>query len=297
MIGGAQFVIPAILFVGSWQEMAHGPIAYAAFWRKADLLFNSFDNYDRAFDVACFALFIGLIGGLAVTGRLRIAPRLGWAVVVVAIAYLLLPSQLYGGSGADHRLPTALLLLLVAACRSCFASRRAAVAVAVAAAVVFAVRLALIEQTWKRAATIYEADLAGIDMLPQGAKLAVAYPTRALNFAPIPEVHLAALAIARREAFVPTLFALPAQQPVLARPASATLAETASPEQLWTAFVGAEAAASAGPAALQQYDYIVFTDTRPIHVAKRQCLAPVFSRATFQIFEIRRSECNDPSGG
>lgn len=297
-IAAVQFVVPAGLFLGSWQAMAHGPIAYAALWRKVDLLFSSFDNYDRAFDIACFTLFLGLIGGLAVTRRLRIVPRLGWAVGAVFAAYLLLPSQMYGGSGADHRLPTPLFLLLVASCVPRFPSRRAAATVAAVAASVLVARLAVIEYVWLRADRVYSADLAGIDLLPQGAKLAMSYPASALNFVPVPEVHLAAMAIARREAFVPTLFALPAQQPVRARPPYASLAEAAQPEQLWAAFVAGDTAAMADClAALQQYDYIVFTDNRLIHLARTQCLAPAFTRPTFQIFAIlHRPDCKNANG-
>ena len=123
-IAGAQFAIPAVLFFAYWHPAAAGGISYAAFWRKADLLFSVFDNYDRAFDIVCFALFLGLIGWLAATRRLRLAPRLAGAAGLVFAAYLLLPSQIYSGSGADHRLPVAMFLLLIAASAAEFPNRR-----------------------------------------------------------------------------------------------------------------------------------------------------------------------------
>ncbi len=289
-IAGPQWLIPAALFLCSWQDTAGGPISYAGFLRKADLLFGVFDNYNRAFDISCFALFLGLIGWLAVTRRLCMTPRLGWAAGVGFAVYLLLPSQMYGGSAADHRLPTAVFPLLVASCAPRFPSRRTAVAIGVAAASVVVLRVAVIELVWHRADLVYSADLAGIDMLPRGTRLAVAHPASAVNFVPIPEVHFAALAIARREAFVPTLFALPAQQPVVLRPPYAALAEAAQPERLWAAFVGSEPSESGDPvAALQQYDYIAFTDNRPVHVPPNRCLGPVFEQATFQIFAVVRA--------
>src|SRR5205085_9775505 len=49
-IAGAQFAIPAVLFLGYWHPAAAGGVSYAAFSGKADLLFSVFDNYDRAFD-------------------------------------------------------------------------------------------------------------------------------------------------------------------------------------------------------------------------------------------------------
>src|SRR5207237_4858134 len=132
-----------------------GGISYAAFWRKADLLFSVFDNYVRAFDIVCFALFTGLIGWLAATRRLRLAPRLAGAASLVFAAYLLLPSQIYGGSGADHRLPVAMFLLLIAASAAEFPNRRTAAAIGTAAAVLLFARMAVREYGWLRAGRAY----------------------------------------------------------------------------------------------------------------------------------------------
>jgi hypothetical protein len=298
-MAGVQFLVPAALFLGSWEDRARGPLSYAGVWRKADLLFSPFDNYNRAFDIVCFVLFLVLICWLAAAGRLRLMPRLGWAAGVVFTIYLLLPSQMYGGSGADHRVPTALFMLLVASCAPCFPSRRAAIAVSIVAASVLIARLTIIEQVWLRADRVYSADLAGLDMLPPGITLAVAYPAGAVNFVAVPETHLAALAIARREAFVPTLFALPAQQPVLQRPPYAAVAEAAQPERLWAGFTGSDAAVGAHLlAVLEQYDYIAFIDNRPIHVQPSRCLETIFEQPTFQIFAIiHEPNCGSPRGG
>jgi hypothetical protein len=282
-----QFLLPAVLFFGFWQRTAQGPISYGDFIRKADLLFGVFDNYNRGFDIICFAMFLGLLGWLAVTGRLRLMPRLGWALGVVFAAYLLLPSQMYGGSGTDHRLPTALLLLLLASSTPRFPSRRAAVTAGIIAASVLVVRLASIEYVWRRADRIYAADIAGIDMLPSGAKLAVAYPNSAVNFVPIPEIHIAALAIARREAFVPTLFAIPAQQPVRLRPPYAALAEATQPQSIWTGVAGRDATEiTRTRSQVEQYDYVAVISTNRVNVSANPCLTSVFEQPTFQILAV-----------
>src|SRR5207302_10789903 len=82
-----QFVIPAAIVLGSWSGVSEAGISYAAWWRKADLLFSVFDNYSRPFDVACFALLLMLFGGLAWHRRLHLAPRLQPAVALVLLAY------------------------------------------------------------------------------------------------------------------------------------------------------------------------------------------------------------------
>ncbi len=286
-IGLPQFVAPAALWLGVRHDAPSGTISYAALWRKADLLFSVFDNYNRAFDVVCFALFLALIGGLLWTRRLGLAPRLAAAAGMVFAVYLLLPSQIYGGSGADHRLPTAFFLLLVAASAPRFPSPRVAAAVGVVAALVLVVRLAMIERVWRAADRVYSADLTGIDALPQGSKLAIAHPADLFHVGPIPEVHLAVLAIARREVFVPTLFAIEGQQPVALKPAFAALADAAQPQRLWAILMGTQTADRAIlPGGLEQFDFVALIDKRPIRLPPHRCLAPVFVQPTFQIYAI-----------
>jgi hypothetical protein len=298
-IVGAQFAIPAVLFLGYWHPAAAGGIRYAAFWRKADLLFSVFDNYDRAFDIVCFALFLGLIGWLAATRRLRLAPRLAGAAGLVFAAYLLLPSQIYGGSGADHRLPVAMFLLVIASSAVEFPDRRRAAAIGAAAAALMVARMAAIEYVWLRADHIYSADLAGIDMLPRGAKLAVAYPASAVNFAPVPEVHLAVLAVARREAFVPTLFANEGQQPIALKSPYDVLADAAPAPELWAVVALGGDAAKPGQVlkALQQYDFVAVTGDQPSDVSPTRCLRLLFKQPTFEIFTVLHdASCGSPEG-
>jgi hypothetical protein len=286
-----QFVVPVAVVFGSWQAGSAGGISYAAWWRKADLLFSVFDNYSRPFDIACFVLLLILLGGLAWCRRLHLAPRLLPAIALVFAAYLLLPSQLLSGSGADHRIPVALFVLLVASAAPRFPSRRTALLVGGAAAVVLLARVAVIEAVWLKADGVYTADIAGLDALPVGAKLAVAYPPGAVNATPIPEVHLATLAVWRRAAFVPTLFAFPGQQPVALNPPYDALAAAATPFELWSALATGDADAPPQVSAtLARYDAIVFTNRNRFQVPPHRCLWPVLEQPTFQIFAIWHAE-------
>jgi hypothetical protein len=293
-----QFVAPAVLWFGLRHDAPSSTVSYAGFWRKADLLFSVFDNYNRAFDIFCFALFLALIGWLIWTRRLGLAPRLAAAAGIVFAAYLVLPSQIHGGSGADHRLPTAFFLQLVAASAPNFPSARFAKAVGVIAALVLVARLGMIERVWRDADRVYSADLAAIDALPQGSKIAIAHPADLFHVVPIPEVHLALLAIPRRAAFVPTLFAIAGQQPVALKPAFAALADAAPPQPLWGILTVAQSADRAPlPAVLEQFDFVAIVDKRPVHLPPHRCLAPVSVQPTFQIYSISHSsECAGPDG-
>jgi hypothetical protein len=297
-IAGAQFAIPVVLFLDYWRP-ATGGISHAAFWRKADLLFSVFDNYNRVFDIVCFAAFVGLLAWLATVQRLRLAPRLASAAGVVFAAYLLLPSQIYGGSGTDHRLPLALFLLLIAASAPEFPNRRTVAAIGVATAVLLVVRLAYIEYFWLQANHVYSADLAGLDMLPRGAKLAVAYPASAVNFTSVPEVHLALLAVARREAFVPTLFSYEGQQPVALRSPYAELANAATPQDFWAVvWASRDTAETEGPRkVLQQYDFVAVAGAGAPDRPPARCLGPFFKQPNFEILAVLHGGgCGNPGG-
>ena len=297
-VAAPQFVVPAAVWFGMRHDAPSGTLSYPGLWRKADLLFSVFDNYDRALDLVSFAMFVALIGGLVWARRLNMGPRLATSAGIVFAAYLLLPSQMYGGSGADHRLPIAFFLLLIATTAPCFASRRIAAAVGTVAASILVIRLSVVERVWREADRIYSADLGGINALPRGSKLAIAQPPNLFHVVPVPEVHLPVLAIPRRDAFVPSLFAIPGQQPVALKPAFATIAEAAQPQRLWAILSGGEAAdRDSLPAVLEEFDFVVFTDKRPIHLPSNRCLAPFFARPTFQIFRVVHDlNCARPPG-
>jgi hypothetical protein len=281
----AIFVIPAALLLRWGRQTGDGGIDYAWFPRKLDLLFSVFDNYHRGFDIACFALFAGSLIWLGCTRRLGLTPRLGSAAGLLFIAYLALPSRIYGGSGLDHRLPLALFLLLIAASAPVFPSRRAAVAVGTAAALLLVLRIAVIEHVWLRADRIYSVDLAGIDRLPSGLRLAVAFPADAIHAGAVPEVHLAAMAVIRRDAFVPTLFAQDGQQPLALRPVWAAIAAAAQPPLLWAALT--DAAARPPPPALAPFDAVAIIGRGPVHEPPGCGLRRLFAAPTFRIFAVR----------
>lgn len=290
-IAVAPLAIPAALFFELWQPHAEGGMNYAAFSRKADLLFSVFDNYNRPFDIACFAVALVTLLTLAAWRRLGLAPRMRGAVWLLFVAYLALPSQLFSGSGADHRVPLAMFLLLIAGSAPSPGSRTGRV-LAVAAALLFVVRLGAIEHVWLRSDSVYRADLDAIDALPPGVKLAAAYPARAINVVKVPEVHLPTLAIARRDGFVPTLFTYASQQPIAVRADVADLADKLQPADLWHAFAEADAPQRrALLPLLTRMDYIVFTGVPDMRLPADPCLAPVFNGPSFKIFRIEG--CSD----
>jgi hypothetical protein len=156
---------------------------------------------------------------------------------------------------------------------------------------IFAARIGVIEAVWLKADKIYAADIGVIDGLPEGAKLAVAFPSGEVNANGIPELHVATLAVAQREAFVPTIFAYVTQQPLVLRPPYAALAEATSPAALWAGFVGGDGAARAEiTPVLRNYDFVVFADREPFTVPPLPCLRAMPSTPYFQLFALRHDE-------
>jgi hypothetical protein len=285
----AQFIIPAVLLLDWHQQAADRGISYAG-WRKFDLFFSIFDNYSRSFDIGCFALFAGGLIWLACRGQLGLNPRLGSAAGLLFAAYLAAPSRIYGGSGLDHRLPLAFFLLVIAGSAPRLALRHAQVVVA-ATALLFALRIIVIERVWLQADQIYSADLAAIDALPGGARLAVAYPPDMIHVVALPQLHLPAMAVVRRNAFVPTLFAVPGQQPLALRPPWAAVADAAQPPVLWAALTGA-VPAPALPPVLAQFDDVAFVGRGHVQGPLSHCLVPVAAAPAFRIFAVRHgSSC------
>jgi len=281
-------ILPVLLFLIAWHPAESGGIQFARIWRKADMLFSVFDNYSRPFDIVGFAGIVILLLWLGFTRRLGLGTRLGIAAGLLAIIYVTLPSQLFSGSGADHRLPLALFLLLIAG-----SAPRIPSWIGGALFLLLLLRLSAIERVWLESNPIYRADIAAIDQLPRGVKLAVAFPAGAINSTPIPEIHLPTLAAGDPDGLVPTLFTYEGQQPIALTPLGAGLTKDLSPDALWQGFVlGNKADRIRLLPALQAMDYLAVTGAADTHVPDDRCLVPVFRRPSFQLFRIEADACS-----
>ncbi len=255
--------------------------------RKLDLLFNVFDAYSRPADIACFA--VAVLGmGLAFWRRwVRLAPGIAAVLAVLALIYLLMPSTLFGATSADHRLPLAMALLLIGG--SAWQApqhtvQRAFLGVGLA---MLLLRLGMVAASWQASGRVYADILPGLDLLPEGGCLAVAYPGEDIHAEATPLVHLPVLAIARREAFVPSLFTYASQQPVAFTPDYRQLANHLSADLLWSHFVVGDRPLEGPEAlALAKCGTIAFSGRRPFDLSVKTGLEPVFVSPRFQIYRL-----------
>ncbi len=296
LVIGALPFLPVLAMMAIFHGAAEGGIVFGKPWRKFDLLFSIFDDYSRPFDVFCFALTVGA-AGLAFSRRwIRLAPELAFPLAFLGLAYLALPSQLWSASGADHRLP--LVLALVVAAGSCWAVDRPRLERGYlgGAALLFLVRLGVVAVHWHGDGRIYDELLAGMDRIPPGSLVGVAYPDGAVNVSTTPLVHLPTLEIARRQAFIPTLFAEATQQPIALRPPYDALAAACPPELLWEHYVDGQALDAIPRTACARFDFVVLLDRRPLPAVDSTELLPVFTAPRLQLFRLQRDTL-DPANG
>ena len=266
-----------------------GEIHFSRPWRKIDLLFSVFDLYSRPFDIVCFLALVTAIAWAYAQRSLALAPLMRLPLALLTLAYLVMPSQFLSASGLDRRMPLALALTLFGGSAWVATRPRLEQGLLLAAACMLLLRTGLVTSNWLASDRDYRAYAAALDGIEIGSRLAVAAPADAVNVVATPLLHLPALAAARRDAFVPTLFADPAQQPLAFTPEYRALAAASSPDLLWQSFFGGTSFPAARQA-LAAYDYIVFVGTGPFVVVD-PTMTPVFRAPRFQLYRLK------PRGG
>jgi hypothetical protein len=204
--------LPLVLFsIFSPTAGLASQFVYAGIKKRAIGLFDVFNNYTLALDVATFLLVVAAIGLGLLLRKAHLHSRMWLSLAFLVLIYCIIPSQLFGSEGADRRLVPALFLIAVCSLDWDVPSKYIIATVAV----MFLVRTGVVIKNWSAARPIYRADLELIDKVPRGAKLAVAvgelnYPQ--LNNPPL--LHLPNMAVVRREVLTNALFADKGHQPL-----------------------------------------------------------------------------------
>ena len=283
-----SLVLFATAFVPLHAATAIGSgIRFARPIRKLDLPFSVFDLYSRPFDIACFALAVIGAAFAYWRGWLRVASAAAAPLIVLALLYVVMPDTLFGATGADRRMPLAMALLLIGGSVWQTPFARQERLFLSAAFVLFALRLGVVAAMWQGSGALYADLLAGLDSLPVGAPVAVAFADAEVNVEATPLLHFPVLAIARRDAFVPTLFTYATQQPVAFTRVYGAIADQLSAGALWRFYVDGGAPLPPEVArALAQCRYITFAGRQPFTLRVGSGLQPVFISPRFQIYRL-----------
>ncbi len=287
-VAGLPFLPTLAILLLTGGGGADGAIHYGRFVRKLDLTFSVFDNYHRPVDVACFAVLVLLAAYAYARRYLVLVPSLRAPLLLLVIAFVLAPTQIMTASAVDHRMPLVIAVVLAAATTAPVLRHRTVMVIASAGLVLFVLRMGLIDVQWERAQPGYARDLAILQLVPEGGRLAVAFPAGAIASDPAPKIHLPTMAVIGRDAFVPTLFAFRGQQPVALTPEAQSLADRAEPSALWSALTGAGGAAPVALDALRDFDAVVVLDRHPFAIKPVDMLKPVAVEPDFALYRIQR---------
>jgi hypothetical protein len=232
---------------------------------------SSFINYLFPLDMVSAALVFGGIAIAVATGRLIVARRAIPALILLPPVYALLPFDLMSTSFLDERVAIMFGYLMFAATDTARTSLRVDRVLLGGIATLFAVRMAVVAETWMGERRDLAELRAVIAPVPPGATVYVtnippgeapaywnAGPRgRRLSNSLRAEYHLPALLLIERGAFWPGLFANPAQQPIRLRPEYARLAGEARGIPSHIRLVADPAAALP---ALRDFDFVLMLE-------------------------------------
>ncbi len=172
-------------------------------------------NYSDAADLLTFAVLAAVIAFGLWSGRLRIAPPMRLALIVMAVLSLFMPAVIADSDGAQLRLPVVAMLVFAAAGDWSGGSRAAVRWMAAGLVALFCLRTALVANAFmigSRFAADLDRALAGA---PRGARIGSVTLTAPQHHRIRPEwAHSVMLQVIAHDAFVPTVFAFKGQQPL-----------------------------------------------------------------------------------
>jgi hypothetical protein len=284
------FVPALVIFLATRGPSAVGDIGWSRFVRKFDLIYNIVDNYHPWFDIASFVLLVAVFVAAAVGRAITVSRVMVLPLVLLCLAQLAMPNRLFGGTGVDHRMPLVLALVLIGASDVVLRDLRRQTIVATLLTALFLARVGAIATTWIGYDRIYAPIVAAFAALPPGARLAVASPPASVHVSrnSPPMIHMASLAVVAADAFVPTLFTLPGQQPLALREPYAALASSASPEDFWAILAGGASGSDQRAAALlPQYDFVFATADPPVELGADSRLALRASFVAARLYAVR----------
>ncbi len=224
----AQFAAPLGLFAaaaptlpGSAWELGSWSV-----WAKVGGLYGVFNSGNPSQDAAFFLLLALSFGVVAPMGRICIAAGMRLPMILLGGCFLAMPGLLFGSGYADYRLPYAALLFLIAATAWTPTRPGSRRALLVAFVVLLAGRAALVSRAWADTRVEYEDAERAIAVIPEGSRVFGYVITGEPRFGDRPPLdHLITLAVIRKSAFVPSLFAFPGKHPVRLRREYQAIAE------------------------------------------------------------------------
>lgn len=212
-----QLVTPALLFLASPTAGGYKLFEYNYLLNKLISPFFLVLNYSLLLDGLTFVFIAEIIALGLITKRLTINKTMHWALGVITVTYLAMPSLFFSSSLADSRIFVGLTLLFVASTDMRLRNAAEARMLMLSLLGTFALRIAFINDHWKAANHLQDEYIHAFDKLPQGAKLLTLIGDKnkwenKYDFWTM--WNFPCWAIIKKSAFVPTLYTFHTQQPI-----------------------------------------------------------------------------------
>lgn len=294
-----QCLLPLSIFAAFGPSTAsitsntHGGLA-----RKFSLLAGSLGYlvppYLWSLDRALQWLVPVVLLGLLVSRKWRIDAAMRWPLAALFVLYFAMPMELFSGWGADHRLLPAMGLLLVGSIRPAVSTNRHQAdrldrAALVIVAVLVSVRTLAIAHEWRKSDAVYAEFRQAMELVPDGGRMYFAFGHDAgKRVGTTPVYHLPTLVLARRDVYVPYLFATDGGgftlayrkdvEPWQRRSPGPVLLDHASPD--WVGIAGL-------------YDHLLLVDERHFSAPVPALYQPVFAGPSVRLYR-RTAELPKP---
>jgi hypothetical protein len=274
----AAFLLPPFLIFLRFSPTAEpgGAVVWSTLQQKAESIaaVTLFSSAVPELGLLLFAL-LGLVAAFA-SGAVRLHRSAFPILIAMICMWLLLPRSVLGGGYVDYRVPWAISFFLLGMLLP--STGRPALAfplqVWFSALVIF--RIALIAWLWLSWEPVIARIDAALRHLPPGARLMVVQghrPSTSAGRRPS-LLHVAAYAVARRQAFEPSLYASISGQILSFQPSYLPLQQFTSPEEL--------------RAIDPRYNYLLVIDPESAKLAPQLPLTEIDAGRQFALFSIDR---------
>lgn len=201
--------LPLFFLLSSTGGLA-GELSYGTVLHKLVRLLAPFNNYSAVLDIGTFLFCAGLLAYGFWRRHLSLHPHMRLPLAALALAFLLLPQQLFDAWSVDRRVLLVLALCLVAALKTpaSVTGGRWGRYVLLALLALFLVRTGVVIAHWRRADAIYREHLALLDRVERGSRVAAAVVgADRPHLGDPPLWELPSLVVRRRDAYTNAIFA------------------------------------------------------------------------------------------
>ncbi len=224
LVGALIFVLPICLFFASTTAAeGDGKTSHSItnLLRTPAIFFRVLLSGNWTIDIVTVAVTAACLAILVLRGRLIVARPMYLAITLLMMTFLVMPHELFGGWGADTRIPVVIVFVLIASTRPILrnmAWERTILAILVGGLIF---QSAVLSYDWHGYDRVYRNFRTAFTRLPANSVLFVASETPLPSLQDIdlwlwhpPLVHVATLAVLDSQTFVPQLWAQPGQQPI-----------------------------------------------------------------------------------